>query len=626
MKNNLKKTKRTIPYNRIALIVVVLLCAVGGLITLVYSRADTVSTGSFEAETMTINPTLSTTTSKVSQVEEAESFSKGRDSAVQASKTASGGSILAMNRVNTVTKTITTTVPVTSLQVIAYSTACGGFGQVDVSIDGSPAMAQMTTNALMTYNAPLNLAAGSHAIAITFPKDGYAKNVCDRNLYVDSVVLLGQKTVQTSKIPAYVVADATVKSGNILQFNSNGTASITVVTPAVTTVTVTAKNVTCNGDASLKLSVDDTRVLDTTVSSTVFTPYKTALSLAAGSHTLVLAFDNDAYQKNVCDRNLLVDSVEFTPVAVATPAPVSDPLTTNPYSADSVWYNPLPNVTALDPNSANIVANIKQQSVSYFNSFGFNNASYAPPFFIAEAHTPTVAVGFWDCQKKGYTPGEFVAQMKAVPIPANAVPASGTDSEMVIYQPSTQTMYEMWKTRRTASGGWEACWGGRMTDMSNNRGVFNGSYGTTATSLPFLGSTIMINELKASQINHAVAFAVVNARSSVYSWPAHRTDGNKSDINLPMEGQRFRLDPNLNIDALNMTPAGKTIAKAIQKYGMILRDRSGNVTVYGESSAPYIASTGTNPYGSILNGTPTYNVLKGFPWGSLQALPKDYGK
>ena len=86
------------------------------------------------------------------------------------------------------------------------------------------------------------------------------------------------------------------------------------------------------------------------------------------------------------------------------------------------------------------------------------------------------------------------------------------------------------------------------------------------------------------------------------------------------EGQRFRLDPSLNLSAISMSPLVRMIAVAAQKYGMIVRDKSGSVTVYGEDTSdeglpdPYYGPNGwyQNQYVS--------NLLKAFPWSRLEAL------
>jgi hypothetical protein len=82
----------------------------------------------------------------------------------------------------------------------------------------------------------------------------------------------------------------------------------------------------------------------------------------------------------------------------------------------------------------------------------------------------------------------------------------------------------------------------------------------------------------------------------------------------------------VNVDALPLHPLAKMIAKAAQTYGFIVTDKSGAVAVVTENGAAVKAKTGVDPWKRILGKTPSWLLMKGFPWDRLQALPKDYGK
>jgi hypothetical protein len=222
----------------------------------------------------------------------------------------------------------------------------------------------------------------------------------------------------------------------------------------------------------------------------------------------------------------------------------------------------------------------------------------------------------------------LIPQWAAVPIPPYAEPAKGTDSEMTIYQPATDTLWEFWRARNT-DGHWQACWGGRMQNVSGSDGRWPTIYGTTATGLPFLGGQITSEELRRGEIRHAIGLALVEAEAAnVVSWPAKRSDGwnPKKEPNRIPEGLRFRLDPAVNVDALKMHPAGKTIARAAQKYGFVVWDKAGAITLRAQNPKSYTAIGQPDPYPAIFNGTPAYAILNGFPWDRLQFLPMDYGK
>ena len=301
------------------------------------------------------------------------------------------------------------------------------------------------------------------------------------------------------------------------------------------------------------------------------------------------------------------------------------PSSARPFASTSFWNTPLPANTPVDPKSDAYAAEIQRQITTYVGIAATNTATYSPPIYTVGPSVPTTTVQFNNCQNKSWVDPAFMAQISAVPIPSDAVASAGNDGEMVVWQPSTDTVWELWKAENRADG-WYACWGGRITNASQNQGLFPFPFGVAASGLSLLGGTMRIDELQNRQINHAISFALVEVRQGVYSWPANRTDGLIADVNVTSEGHRFRLDPTLDVDSLNISPTAKAIAKAMQTYGAVVRDKSGTVSLYGENPVPMMNSGAANPYIQIFGGTPSYNVMNNFPWNRLQTLPMDYGK
>jgi len=298
------------------------------------------------------------------------------------------------------------------------------------------------------------------------------------------------------------------------------------------------------------------------------------------------------------------------------------------FSPDSFWYKTIPTNVQLHENSAAFVTEFQRQKSAYYGTVNINTWSYASPVYYIGPGAPTTPVEEWDCQKKHFKDKSLADRWSAVPVPAYALPAKGTDAEMSIYQPSTDTLWEFWQMRKE-NGRWQACWGGRISNASKNAGVFEGHYGTTATGLPFMGGQITAEELKQGEIKHVIGISLVDIENwKVFSWPAHRSDGynpNNSPNRIP-EGLRFRLDPNVNVDALKMHPVGKIIAKAAQKYGFIIWDKAGSISVRVQNPYSYTAMGQANPYATLFSGTESYAILNGFPWERLQFLPMNYGK
>ena len=273
-----------------------------------------------------------------------------------------------------------------------------------------------------------------------------------------------------------------------------------------------------------------------------------------------------------------------SPVSPTAPltTPIADPQAT-PFAPTSVWNQALPAGAALDPQSTTYVSNLLSQIASA--GLWMNTYQYSTPVFTVPADQPNVAVKLDTSSSPQAT--ALRATWLQVPVPQNAKAAAGSDEHMVVYQPSTDRMWEFWKMTRQ-SDGWHAQWGGTMNNVSTNPGYFTSpgpsNWGATATSLPLLGGLIRPSELAAGHIDHAIAIAIPQTRAQYFTWPAQRTDGQVYSTTAIPEGQRFRLDPSLNLSAIPMSPLVRMIAVAAQKYGMIVRDKSGSVTVYGEDT------------------------------------------
>jgi hypothetical protein len=293
------------------------------------------------------------------------------------------------------------------------------------------------------------------------------------------------------------------------------------------------------------------------------------------------------------------------------------------FAANSVWNAPLARDAAIDPSSRRLIKWLDDQVTEEFAKGPTPNVQTvtdSTPIYRVPRNQPTVQVTLDNDPPWGRTLAEA---FRSVPIPRGAVPAAGSDAHLTVWQPSTNRMWEFWEARHTSSG-WHAAWGGAMNNVSRSPGYYTeGSWpgartywGSTATSLPVAAGTILPSELQAGHIDHALAIALPLARAGVYAWPAQRTDGTDSDPNSIPEGARLRLDPRLDVSKLGLPPALEAIALAAQRYGLIVRDKTGQAVAF-YAQAP---TNGTNPYDRLFDGIPPYDFLKHFPWTHLQVL------
>lgn len=310
-----------------------------------------------------------------------------------------------------------------------------------------------------------------------------------------------------------------------------------------------------------------------------------------------------------------------------TPGPASGRVVD--FAPTSFYYDDISRAP-LDPDSAGIAANVAAQVANHWGGVAaFNAHQWNATFYRVDRATPAVTVKWNNCFKWDWTPADLFGGAKHfvdVRIPALAQAAQGSDGTMAIYDADTDTLWEFWQMRKDATGSWSACWGGRIDDVSRSNGQHAARYGVAASGLAIAGGLISAAEVRRGQIDHAMYLGVIEARYfTELSWPATRSDGYTKNPYTPMEGQRLRLDPSLDVDSLRLSRFATMVAKAAQKYGFIVSDKGGAVALIGEAGQSLAATTGTNPWPELLREA-DHAVLKGFPWNRLQALPRDYGK
>jgi hypothetical protein len=300
---------------------------------------------------------------------------------------------------------------------------------------------------------------------------------------------------------------------------------------------------------------------------------------------------------------------DIGPLAVVTPFPSGMRL----FAPTSVWNRALPADESLDPRSAQLTAALAaevRREMPKRSGPWINMNAWSVPVYTVGADVPTLHV----------TLDTNVAQLQrdfdAVPIPAGAHASAGADRHLVVYQPSTDQMWEFWHAQRLADG-WHARWGGKMSTVSSNPGYFPNPLGASATSLPLLGGLTTIAELKTGKIDHALAMAVPNTDAAQVTWPAQRGDGRVTGPTAIPQGTQFRIDPSVDLSRLKLTPVGLAMARAVQRYGMVIRDSADCVTFYAED--PTVTSA-PNPYPQLLGGLYPDQALANFPWDRLQVV------
>lgn len=258
-----------------------------------------------------------------------------------------------------------------------------------------------------------------------------------------------------------------------------------------------------------------------------------------------------------------------------------------------------------------------RSELAQHNGPWINTEQYSTPIYTVGGDQPRVRVTL------DRSLPSLQEAIDAVPIPAGAEPAAGTDGQMVVWQPATDSMWEFWQMKKVA-GEWHAAAAGAMDHVSTNPGHFSSAawpgarpwWGATATGLPLVGGLITLDELRRGTIDHALAIGIPDPRAGTWSWPATHGDGdNPASDSLP-EGAHLRLDSSLPIDSLDLPPVTRTLAEAAQRYGIVIRDRSGVVAFYGQDPGPGAG----DPYPKLFQNRYPSELLAAFPWRRLQVL------
>ena len=311
--------------------------------------------------------------------------------------------------------------------------------------------------------------------------------------------------------------------------------------------------------------------------------------------------------------------------ALSAAAPGNAHAATGLFAPDSIWNKPIPADAQLDPSSPSAVREIVRQATPIkLGGFGvgISTTRYGVPIFKVGATQARVPV-----KLDTTSPVLSAAFAAGVPIPANAAPAPGTDANLAVYQPATDTMWEFWRLSKQADG-WHAQWGGKMTQVSQNPGVYRDLknadgktyfqrcwWGAPSSKFPLMAGVITIDEMRAGVIPHALMLSLHETKAGVYSAPAQATDGKSTLADAVPMGTQFRLAPTVNVETLAVAPAMKVILRAAQRYGVVVGNQSGGVGFRAEDPAQF----GSNPWPGLF-GMEDWRLMNQFPWSKLQML------
>ncbi len=248
----------------------------------------------------------------------------------------------------------------------------------------------------------------------------------------------------------------------------------------------------------------------------------------------------------------------------------------------AIWTQPITGA-AVDPTLAAV-----PQWLADNGGWGFGHMQidFSIEVLEADATTPyqtfTPTVDFYD------------PDCDHVPFP---VPAGGVlegedgyacvhdgDCHLLVIDHGMNKLYEMWRANIDAAGtfygGCAAVWNLALVYPPDGRGDQCSS--ADAAGYPITPLLFTADEVAAGHIDHAIRFILPNPRiaQSYFVHPATHGAGSGPDQAVPY-GSRWRLRPDFDLASLP-NEAARTVARAMQTYGMFLAD-GGNVALTARS-------------------------------------------
>jgi hypothetical protein len=288
------------------------------------------------------------------------------------------------------------------------------------------------------------------------------------------------------------------------------------------------------------------------------------------------------------------------------------------FSRSSYWNTPLPTDAPVARNSDAIIAWLKRTNdPNYIKLSGTNSSGkWGMPIYWAKRGDPT-----WDvansCSLK--QPREF----NKVRIPAGAAPDPTSDAAMTVFDRARGVVYGFHKAHFDAQmRRWKACGGtvyylsslgldGRLRQSDQRR-----NFGHRGFPPPTWA--VRLDEIKAGSIDHVLKIAV-DTTGCDHVFPAVGDECGTRATHAPPEGTRIRIKASVDLRRLHLSRAAMVIATALQRYGAVIGDQSGNGPVLK------LENTVAEGRGQRWKGRLTTNALADIPLNLFQVIKLGYG-
>lgn len=269
------------------------------------------------------------------------------------------------------------------------------------------------------------------------------------------------------------------------------------------------------------------------------------------------------------------------------------------FATSGLWSGPVRADTPVDPRSDRYVAKLAGLDPV------ITVRSFTVTVLVADDTAPRFTITPLNRRSPGF-------RIENVPIPAHLTIDPADNGHLAILDSSSKCVYELYGAQYRNSA-WTADW--VNATPTDGDGIYQDGLSPRGSGFATTAGLIWPDELRSGNIPHALVFSYPFTRSGGPVAPATRSDGRSTDAGALPIGAHLVLDPAVDVEALPIPDQDKVIARALQRYGMILADTSGGFTLY----AVHPQSFSADPYQALWGDT-VWADMKGIPFDRMRVL------
>jgi hypothetical protein len=225
-------------------------------------------------------------------------------------------------------------------------------------------------------------------------------------------------------------------------------------------------------------------------------------------------------------------------------------------------------------NSAATIAYIDGQGGDLLHPDFGSPREYGFPYAVVGAGQRKLAVN--------YTAYGSESDRGPFPIPKGAPIEGGNGSDgdrhVLVVDRGNCVLYELYRAF-FEGGHWNADSGARW-DLRSRAGRPDSWTSADAAGLPIFSGLVRYDEAASGRIEHAIRVTFESTRDA-WVHPASHCAGDTSNPNAPAMGTRLRLKAGYGLGGFS--GAGRAVAEALKRYGMIVADNGSNWYFSGSS-------------------------------------------